>query len=458
MRSFGVIAAVVVFGVSPLAAAADVTAALVVDGPADLRASLARVVRAHAKLADDAAVAAALQKAGAKLTAVGEDAKPEALVPLRNAARAVGATALVTARAAGAKGKQVLTVLVVAVENGEVLGSEKIPMAAPKAGKKKARTDQDAVAEAERMISTALANLSARGGNTTTSWGDLPAWASPTPSGSGAAAPKPATTTTVVAAKPAADPEPVHTTAAKPTTSSAPSVRRDRTAAELGLAVVQGSRKFGFGYRTAQALRPYSPGLGAPGPGLEARIYPMAFTGDAGILGDLALDLAYHRTLGATSTVSDKGDVDVGWQSWHAGVRMRYAVAKPFEVSLGLAYGQNEFSFTTSDATLAGELPAVRYQFVRVAGEARLRLAPLEVLLGGGWEPMLGLGTLESRFFPGASAFGLEGYLGVGYTIMGDLAVRVVARYERINIGKTSTTSIARDQYFKGEAGVTYEF
>lgn len=454
MRSFGVIAALTVLGVSPAAAASDVTAALVVDGPADLRASLARAVRAHAKLADDAAVAAALQKAGAKLAAVGDDARPEALVPLRNAARDAGATALVTARAAGGRGKQVLTVLVVSVENGEVLGSEKIPMAAPKAGKKKARTDQDAVAEAERMISTALANLSARSGNTTTSWGDLPAWASPT----GGAGAKPQAATTTAAAKPAADAAPGPTTAAKATTSSTPSVRRDRAAAELGLAVVQGSRKFGFGYRTAQALRPYSPGLGAPGPGLEARIYPMAFTADAGILGDLGLDLAYHRTVGATSTVSGKGDVDVGWQSFSAGVRLRHAVARPFEVSLGLAYGQNEFSFSTSDATLAGELPAVRYEFVRVAGEARLRLTPIEVLLGGGWEPMLGLGTLESRFFPGASAYGLEGYLGVAYTVVGDLAVRVVARYERINIGKTSTTSIARDQYFKGEAGVTYGF
>ena len=451
-----VLAAVLVLGVTPVATAADVTTALVVEGPADVRTALAQAVRGHAKLADDAALAAALQKNGARLAAVGDDAKPDALVPLRNAARDAGATALVTALVTGARGKQAMMVLVVSVENGEVLGSQKIPMAAPKAGKKKARTDQDAVAEAERVIATALSNLSARSGNTTTSWGDLPAWAAPAPSASTPPAAKSSSPPTATAARPAAASEPVHTTSAKPVTSSTPAARVDRSRADLGLAFVQGSRKFGFGTRTAQPLRPYSPGLGAPGPGLEARIYPMAFTGDTGLLGDLGLDVAYHRTIGAKSSVADKPDIDVTWQTWHAGVRMRFAVARPLELGVGLAYGQNDFTFSTTDAALRSELPAAKYQYIRLGGEAKLRLSPIEVTLGGAWDPMLKTGPVGSRFFPDASAYGLEGYLGVSYAIIGDLSARVVGRYERVSIGKTGATSTARDQFFKGELGITY--
>jgi hypothetical protein len=228
--------------------------------------------------------------------------------------------------------------------------------------------------------------------------------------------------------------------------------------AEAGIDV--GSRKMVYSDPILGPLRPYlAPGV--PGYSFSGQFYPgassgIAFAKDIGLVGRYAGSLAFE------SKTRDGSQVASGsWTRSAVGVRGRI-LAGPKETGpyIGIegTYGNWAFVFT-GDAPIFGEVPSVRYKYLRAGADARFPFGQFAVTVAAGYMQVLSAGEYSDRF-PHASIGGVDGQLGAAYAFLPWMEARLKANYTRIfssanpQRGDTYIAGGALDEYFIFNGGV----
>lgn len=178
-----------------------------------------------------------------------------------------------------------------------------------------------------------------------------------------------------------------------------------------------------------RTLRPYSLDF-APALDFAGIVYPAAFFTDGiasnfGIMGSFVQGFAtstdFEQTIPGT-TNKLVTELKTSSQAWDVGLRGRIPIG-PAEIALFATYGSQSFILhgdeggTTSMPAL---VPDVKYMFVRLGAEARVRVA--KVLIGGRIAPRILTSVknidLEGVWFPGAKGHGLDFGLMLGYGVL----------------------------------------
>jgi hypothetical protein len=467
-------------------------AAVVIEAAGSLHTAVSKIVAAHASPAGQGAFAAALKRAGVRPASLAVNPSSAELKAAQAAAHDVGADVIVAVRVEARRGgRATASVMVVAVESGEVLKKERVSL-----GRSKRRgRDAESLRGLDKVLAAALSSFeaprsapaevpgstpeaprsapeaarsTAEAPASTTeapksgapAWGEVPAWAQ-----GGGAAPGSADSSSSVPSSSAALLSPA-APASSETPAAASSTRadqllafrerrasRERALLRLGVGLSQLGRRFTIAGRTAQPLRPYSPGLGISCGALELQLYPLARMRDSGIWGNFGIELAYERAVAAKSKLTGSSTtVETNASAWSAGARLRFIFA-PVELGLRLGYGAMDFSFKTSDATLAAELPSTSYKYARAGGDAAVRLGALLLAAGGDYLYVMDKGPLEKSYFPGAGIQGFAARLLAAYSFTGLLSAQLTARYQSLSYSATGSADSASDQLFSATLG-----
>ena len=229
--------------------------------------------------------------------------------------------------------------------------------------------------------------------------------------------------------------KPAEAESAKSDAEAKPARETGDFATSLVAAAVGGEscfRSFSYNQGLTKNLRGYSVS-GTPGFSAEVAAYPLASLG--GQLAGLGVDAAYGQALGLQSAPANGQKIDTSWRRYQLGLRYRLKVGEGSSyVSPSLAYGRETFAFSGAPASLAGEVPAATYGFVRLAFDARVAVGPAALLVGGGYlfSSSLGSGvdTVGARF-PHHNVGGVDLGLGVAYGFAKGFEARLSYRYRR---------------------------
>lgn len=178
-----------------------------------------------------------------------------------------------------------------------------------------------------------------------------------------------------------------------------------------------------------RTLRPYTLDF-APALDFAGIVYPGAFFTDGiasnfGLMGSVVLGIAtstdFEQQLAGT-TNKLVTQLKTSSQAWDVGVRGRIPIG-PAEIALFATYGSQSFILHGDEGgttSLPPLVPDVKYMFVRLGAEARVRIA--KVLIGGRIAPRILTSVknidLERVWFPGAKGHGLDFGLMLGYGVL----------------------------------------
>ncbi|HEX5100711.1 MAG TPA: hypothetical protein VFV94_14475 [Polyangiaceae bacterium] len=189
-----------------------------------------------------------------------------------------------------------------------------------------------------------------------------------------------------------------------------------------------------------RTLEPYNLDF-APAIELAGILYPAAFFTD-GIASNFGLMGSFMQGF-ATSTDFEQAipgttnklvtELKTTSQAWDLGLRGRIPIG-PAEIALFVTYGQQSFILHGDEGgtnSLAPLVPDVRYNFVRIGGEGRVRFA--KVLLGAHVAPRILTSLhqidLANVWFPGATGSGLDFGLMAGYGVLPFMDVMLSADF-----------------------------
>jgi hypothetical protein len=189
-----------------------------------------------------------------------------------------------------------------------------------------------------------------------------------------------------------------------------------------------------------RTLEPYNLDF-APAIDFAGIVYPAAFFTDGvashfGLMGSFMQGFATSTDFeqqipGATNKVVT--ELKTSSQAWDMGVRGRIPIG-PAEIALFATYGSQSFILHGDEGgtgSLAPLVPDVRYTFIRLGGEARVRFA--KVLVGAHIAPRILTSLhkidLVNVWFPGAKGSGLDFGLTVGYGVLPFMDVTLSADF-----------------------------
>lgn len=215
----------------------------------------------------------------------------------------------------------------------------------------------------------------------------------------------------------------------------------------LGVAFEMGGRHVAFTDAVTANIRPYDV-LGAPMIAAAAELYPAAPTGIT-VLKNIGLTGRFSMALGLGSSTKGGEAVSNTWLRFRGGLKWRFLPGSDTGPVLALTgeLGMDTFSFDNA-GDLAGEVPAVEYQYLRAGGEMRLPLGPLAFELGGGYRGLLGVGETGGRF-TGANAMAFDGLVGVAVPLPAGFEVRLSGDYTRVFY---AFAPVPGDEYVAGGA------
>ena len=189
-----------------------------------------------------------------------------------------------------------------------------------------------------------------------------------------------------------------------------------------------------------RTLEPYNLDF-APAVELAGILYPAAFFTDGiasnfGVMGSFMQGFAtstdFEQSIPGT-TNKLVTELKTSSQAWDMGVRGRIPIG-PAEIALFVTYGSQSFILHGDEGgtnSLAPLVPDVRYNFVRIGGEARVRFS--KVLLGGHIAPRILTSMnqvdLAGVWFPGATGSGLDFGLMAGYGVLPFMDVMISADF-----------------------------
>ena len=189
-----------------------------------------------------------------------------------------------------------------------------------------------------------------------------------------------------------------------------------------------------------RTLEPYNLDF-APALEFAGILYPAAFFTDGvasnfGVMGSFMQGFAtstdFEQQIPGTSNKLVT-ELKTSSQAWDMGVRGRIPIG-PAEIALFATYGSQSFILHGDEggtSSLAPLVPDVRYTFVRLGGEARVRFA--KVLVGAHIAPRILTSLhnidLVNVWFPGAKGTGLDFGLMVGYGVLPFMDVMLSADF-----------------------------
>lgn len=387
---------------APAALAQTRTIAVYVDGPdaARIRAEVVPAVGVGTEIADDGAFRAELAREGQRKP-LGKSVDSASIDRMRNAARAIGAEAVIVVRVRRDSDARRILLLIVDVSDGPS------PV-------KNVRLDLRSYEKDAEQIAAALR-------------GSLDRYA-PSPE----APPVPAAREPVEAA---ASPAPTSPSVRGEPARSLPQGKTvpEATAAHLAvtslldvaLGVEAVGRHFTYDNGISRKTDNYSlfPALGI---GVRAKVFPFAASGapwgDIGVAVDSSLTFLQTNELEGASTNTVPLSYSLGLCARiHPGTSERFL----FGASAGYAFA----SFGTVGPANS-ELPDVTYRSVRSAVDARVAFGRFSVLAAAALRVIADPGHISTRFY-NPRGFGLDAEVGTAFMFVRRLEARVTARYEQ---------------------------
>lgn len=253
---------------------------------------------------------------------------------------------------------------------------------------------------------------------------------------------------------------------------SKPEETSARVAGDFGQAMLvvaaggeAGFRKFEYNQPITKNLRAYNVSF-APGFSADLQLYPLASMG--GALAGIGLEGGYGQAVALQSAPASGQKIDTTWNRWNVGLRYRIRVcACGAYVAPHVGYGAESFVFSEPPNTIAKEVPAAKYTFVKAGLDGRYPLGPVAVMLGASWlfasSGGDALETIGSRF-PHHKVGGVDGNVAVGVGITKGLEARLAFRYTRFfytmnpEPGETYIAGGALDQLSSLHLGVAYAY
>jgi uncharacterized protein YbjQ (UPF0145 family) len=252
-----------------------------------------------------------------------------------------------------------------------------------------------------------------------------------------------------------------------------------RTVNEVGSAILVASlgvtvrgRWFDYSDAGTVNLKPYST-FPAPGPALGLEVYPLAGT-RLPILSDLGLTFAYARAFAQKPAPADFATVASAWDSLQAGLRYRLRVddlpfqERPGNVAESVVFGFSggvgweRFGFTAT-GTLATETPDVSYLYLHAGVDGRFPVSRVAVMVHARWLGALSAGAVYDRFRePHLGGVSVGG--GVAVKVAGGFEIRVDADYKRWfasfspKYADPYVAGGAKDEMLALESGLAYAY
>ena len=238
----------------------------------------------------------------------------------------------------------------------------------------------------------------------------------------------------------------------------------DRRTREHALLVVRalvevGTRHFSYVDRVTTSLRSYDL-LAAPLVGVHGELSPFSRT-RVPVLKDFSVIGDYRLALGLSLTDSAGDSVSTSWSSFDIGARERVHPNKSLALGLHGGYGQNDYTFGAVSAGTT--LPDVQYRFIAVGLDANLTLSGLSLYLSGSYLGVLSAG-LVGTYFPRATVGGVDGTIGVAYSLAFGFELSLEVAYTRFfysmnpQPGDAYVAGGGLDQLGRGALGVGYVF
>jgi hypothetical protein len=151
---------------------------------------------------------------------------------------------------------------------------------------------------------------------------------------------------------------------------------------------------------------------------IGARWYPGAhFT--HGVIANIGLD-AYGQVMWPVKATAEGTTTSFKTSSTAFGIGLRFRVpVGQHQLGFIAGYGQQGLSFADADGGIPPAVPDVKYGFIRLGADARLKLSDaLTLKLAAAFLLVQGYGQLgEDDWYPHISGNGVEGALGVGYAL-----------------------------------------
>ena len=256
----------------------------------------------------------------------------------------------------------------------------------------------------------------------------------------------------------APSPGPPSPPASEPERAAARPTREDALFVIRALVEV-GTRHFSYVDRVTTSLRSYDL-LAAPLVGVHGELSPFSRT-NVPVLKDFSVIGDYRLALGLSSTDSAGDSVSTSWSSFDVGARERVHLSQSLALGLHGGYGQNDYTFGAVSAGTT--LPDVQYRFIAVGLDANLALSRLSLYASGSYLGVLSAGRIGT-YFPRATVAGVEGTIGVAYSLAFGFELSLEVAYTRFfysmnpQPGDADVAGGALDQMGRGAFGVGYVF
>jgi hypothetical protein len=192
---------------------------------------------------------------------------------------------------------------------------------------------------------------------------------------------------------------------------------------------------FGSPYRSLAYINPITSSLGdyrlsgSPMIDLNVAFHPARpFTN--GWPAWIGLDLRAQLALSTPTVDRDGNQFKSRYDAYHVGLRVRVPIGKQY-VSAFSGYAMNGVSISSQNRAVSSPTPSVDYRMIRSGAGAELALSDSFVLgLDAAWLNFLSVGDI-GRWFPRASAGGVEVAMFATYALTPDIFARASTSYQR---------------------------
>ena len=223
-----------------------------------------------------------------------------------------------------------------------------------------------------------------------------------------------------------------------------------------------GGRSFAYSDPITANTRDYDV-FGAPMPSVLAEIYPAAGT-SIPFIKDLGLTGTFARAFGISSATKNGTKLGTTWMRAGGGLRARFRPGSNDGPMLGISGGINFTTFTfNAPASLTPSTPDVTYTSLRAGIDARIPFWRMALLLEAGYDGALSAGAVYDRF-AGATVGGLDARAGFAILIADGFEARLTGHYTRYFYsfdpvpGDAYVAGGALDQLFGFGIGVAYAY
>lgn len=144
----------------------------------------------------------------------------------------------------------------------------------------------------------------------------------------------------------------------------------------------------------------------------------------------LGLDVRAQAALSTPTRDRNGNKFSSNYAAYHVGLRARMPLGKHY-VSAFSGYAMNRFAVSTENKALSAPTPSVDYRMIRSGAGAELALSDAVMLgLDAAWLNFLSVGEI-GKWFPRASAGGLEVAASATYGLTQNIYARFAASYQR---------------------------